>query len=70
MAINKKPGTGILPRIHAKYAATFEDAFVVLVEFGEQTFVHYTSQRPAKEQQDIFDVFALFRKSIVKELLS
>jgi len=68
MAINKKPGTGVLPRIHAKYASSFEEAFVILCDFGEQTFIHYVSQRPAKEQQDIYDTFELFRKAIVEEL--
>ena len=68
--INKKPGTGILPRIHAKYAASFEDAFVILIEFGEQTFKHYVSLRPHREQQDIYDTMALFRKSIVQESLA
>jgi len=68
MAINKKPGTGIIPRIHAKYASSFEEAFVILADFGEQTFIHYVSQRPAKEQQDIYDTFMLFQKEIIEEL--
>jgi len=68
MATNKKPGKGILPRIHAKYASTFEDAFVILADFGEQTFVHYVSRRPPKEQQDIYDTFKLFGK-VIKEAL-
>ena len=57
-------GEGILPRIDTKRASAFEDAFVVLLEFGEGTFRHYVSQQPAHIQEEIFDVFRLFRLSI------
>jgi len=60
-------GEGILPRIHAKSARAFEDAFIVLIEFGEQTFKHYVSQQPPKVQQEIFDVFELFALVIKEE---
>jgi len=62
--LRTKVGDGILPRIHAKSAAEFEDAFMILIEFGEQTFRHYVSGKSAKVQQEIFDVFRLFTLKI------
>jgi hypothetical protein len=68
--MNKRKGVGegILPRIDSKVAAYFEDAFMVLLEFGEVTFRHYVSQQPPHVQQEIFDVFRLFKMSIENEL--
>jgi len=57
-------GEGILPRIHAKSASAFEDAFLILIEFGEQTFKHYVSLQPYKTQQEIYNVFRLFALKI------
>ena len=68
MTARKGIGNGILPRIHQKQAASFEDAFVVLCDFGDQTFTHYMSQKSAVEQQDVFDVFTFFKKVILKAL--
>lgn len=65
----KGVGEGILPKINSKAASAFEDAFMVLFEFGEPTFRHYVSQQPAHVQQDIFDVFRLFKLCIENELL-
>lgn len=66
MTARKGIGRGILPRIHQKQAASFEDAFVVLCDFGDQTFTHFVSQKSAGEQQDIFDVFTFFKKVILQ----
>lgn len=60
----KSVGDGLLPVINKKSANSFEEAFVVLVEFGEQTFKHYVSQQTPKVQQEIYDVFRLFRLAL------
>lgn len=58
-------GKGIIPRVYQKPALLFEDAFVVLCDFGDQTFTHYVSQKNHREQQEIFDMFMLLRKKIL-----
>lgn len=57
----KKPGQGILPLINIESAHAFEDAFVVLVDFGEREFTNYVSCKPVNEQERVFNVIALFK---------
>jgi hypothetical protein len=68
MIKRKAVGSGMVPHIHQKQAQLFEDAFVVLCDFGEQTFAHYVSQKNPREQQEIFDVFRLFKMRILHAL--